>query len=139
MKQIRPNSQEEGVDLIMKKEAIRQEYLKAKDEKTTLVVLTNIFNALDKVLLNNEGSWPKGIEELIKAYDVEAPRMSSFLDKKAMYPVNKHGSFGALYRECKIVDMGVEERDGCKPFVLKQIIGFKNNIETEKTLNNEKL
>lgn len=35
-------------------------------------------------------------------------RKGPLLDPKAVYPLNKAGSFGVLIRDCTIVDKGIE-------------------------------
>lgn len=55
------------------------------------------------------------------------------------YPLNKSGAFGTLVRQCWVKGKGVEEKDGKKAPVYKEICWVKSSIQTEKTKNNEKL
>lgn len=40
--------------------------------------------------------------------NVQLPRNQPILDPKAIYPLSKNGALGVLYRECTIVEKGVQ-------------------------------
>jgi hypothetical protein len=40
--------------------------------------------------------------------DIQPPRTQPILDPKAVYPLSKNGALGVLYRECTIVEKGVQ-------------------------------
>lgn len=59
----------------------------------------------------NPGTYTDQIIELIKLKmlnNVQLPRNQPILDPKAIYPLSKNGALGVLYRECTIVEKGVQ-------------------------------
>ena len=88
--------------------------MNAKRQNLLHEALSSIFHTIKLNKDVAKGTGLLGNEEINKNISskfipsgVSTPRNGPLLDPKAVYPLNKAGGFGVLYRDCVIVDKGI--------------------------------